>query len=382
MDALIASHKKEYDIKPEIIVSAPGIVNLLGEHTDYYNGCTIQTAIDSYVLLAMSARADNSLRFYSTDLEERKRTTISNLKYKKEDRWANYIKGVISQIQQSGSKLSGLDITLKGSIPQGIGLGSSAAIGVAAAAAIKNFFNLDLSDIQLVNCVSSSENMFLGLDSQITDPFTSYNGVKDQGIFLDLLSLDFSYVPLKFEGINLVVTNSNVPIVSTSDELRERKAGCEKFVSYLRKKRPGSSLRDYSINDLKHGIDLVSESVRRLCMHVVQENEMTISGKAALLKKDAVAFGKIMTRSHESLRDYYEVSCPEIDWLVKRACEIPGVLGSRMTGTGFGGCTVSLMKESALPEYQKRLDEYDHIFGFTPKYHIFKPSDGIRVIYP
>jgi len=382
MDALIASHKKEYETNPEIIVSAPGIINLLGEHTDYNEGYVIQAAIDRSVHIAVSKRSDNSIRFFSADLDERKRTTVTNIKYKREDRWANYIKGALFQIQQSGFKLTGLDISFMGDIPQNIGLGSSSAIGIATAVAVKNIFDFNLSDIQIIKNTVLSENMFIGLDTEITDPFISLVARKGECVFLDLRTLDYSFLPLEYEGVKMVITNSNVPRVSVEEEIRERKSECEKCVAYLRKKKQGTSLRDYTAQDLQHGIDFVPESIRRLCMHVVQENEMVVSAKNVLSRSDIAAFGKIMNRSHESLRDQYEVSCPEIDWLVKRALEIEGVLGSRMTGNGFGGCTVSLMSDDALKIYLDRLGEYDHIFGFTPEYYIFKPADGVNVIYP
>ncbi len=382
MYEIFSLHKLEYGTEPEVVVSTPGIVNLLGEHTDYYGGFVLQAALNRSIRVAMSKRKDSSLRFYSVDFDERKRTTITNLKYKREDRWSNYPKGVLLSFLQSGCSFKGIDITIKGDIPIGIGLGASAALEMAVAVGTNILFNLDFTDLQMMKIAASAESNFMSIDTTLSDQITSCMAREGQAMFFDQKLLKYSYVPFVFGEVKLLITNSNVPSVPVEAELAERKEKCLECMNYLRKKRKGSSLRDYTSIDIKTDLGFVSQTVRRLCLHVVEENQRVLAGKDALLSGDAGLFGELLNRSHESLRDNYEVSCPELDWLVKRACELHGVIGSRMTGSGFGGCTISLINEHEIEKYTKKLEEYEHIFGFDPKIMICEPSSGVKVIYP
>ncbi len=372
-------HKSEFGAEPEVVVSAPGTINLMGEHTDYNEGLVLQVGLNRSVSVAMSRRKDSSLRFYAADFNERKRTTIANLKYKREDRWANYPKGVLFELLQLGLSFRGVDVTIAGDVPQGIGLGSSAALEVATAVAMKSLFAYELTDMQIIQCSSRAETVFMGLESEITDQFVSCVAREGHAVFLDVRTLEYSLIPVDLGDVGIYVTNSNVPQVSTQADFRQRKEECKECVVYLSKKKPGTALRDYSVHDLKTSMGWVPESIRRVCMHVVQENQRVLDAKRALISGDAGKLGKLMSRSHESLRDYYEVSCPELDWLVKRAIEIDGVTGSRMTGPGFGGCTVSLIRESAFAKYKERLEEYERIFGFTAEAFACRPSNGVSV---
>ena len=384
MDTLIAAHFEEYGTKPEVITSAPGILNLMGEHTDYNEGCVIQTTINRSVEVAVSRRKDNSLRFYLADSNEKKRTTVPNLKYKREDRWANYPKGVLFELVNMGFPVKGIDVTISGNVVPGIGLGASAALSVAFTAAVRKLFGFELSDSQLIQAASYAEATFIGRNTEITDQFVSTIGQKGKAVFLDLRSLDFEYLPLQLKGANIVVVNSNVPGTEAvrEDELLERKEQCAECVEFLSRKRPGRSLRDYSMEDITGGMGLLPEQIRRICSHVIGETERSMEARAVIKAGKYDVFGRMMNRSHESLRDNYEVSCPELDWLVKRSQEMEGVFGARMTGGGFGGCTVALIESGVLDNYVKRLQEYEHIFGFEPDIFICEPSDGVRVLYP
>ena len=382
MSNLFSLHRAEYGVEPEVVVSAPGSVNLMGEHTDYNDGYVIQAAVVLHVEVALSLRKDNSLRFYAADLSERKRTTIANLKYKKEDRWANYPKGVLYEIAQLGYPLKGLDMTIRGNIPQGIGLAASAALCTASAEGVNRLLDLDMTQMQVIQSSSLSEKAFIGLDTEITNHFITYVAKKGSAVFLDNRSLAYEYIPLQLDKLKILITDSNVPKGSIEQELKERKEECSQCVEYLNKKRPGNSLRDYSIDDLQNSMGLIPENMRRLCLHVVEENQRVLEARDFLKKGNLPAYGKLLSRSHESLRDNYEVSCPEIDWLVKRAAEIDGVYGSRLTGSGFGGCTITLIREDALPEYRERLEEYEHIFGFDATTILCEPVDGVKVLFP
>ncbi|MDZ7792477.1 MAG: galactokinase [Spirochaetia bacterium] len=381
MDEIFSHHAAEYGEEPKVIAEAPGVVNLMGEHTDFHDGYVLQIGLHLSVKVAISKRNDTSLRFYSVDLNERKRTTIANLKYKREDRWANYLKGVLYEIMQLGSSFKGMNISIMGVIPKEVGLGSSAALGIAAALATREAFQLDLQDIQLVQLAYLSETAFIGKREKITDQLTTFYSREGSAVFIDLRSLDFQFVPFSFKDMIFVLTESGVKQTGIQEELEERYEICNDSVELLRERDQQKSLRDLTRQDLRAGMGLLPESSRRLCMHVVQENERVKEAKHLLKTGDGPAFGKLMHRSHESLRDNFEVSCPEVDWLVKRAMEVDGCYGSRLIGPGFGGCTLTLCHKDALPGYQKRLDEYEHIFGFHPVYYIISPQKGARIVY-
>jgi len=374
-------HKSEYGLEPEVISEAPGVINLLGEHTDFSDGYVLQVAINNSVKISISKRDDNSLRFFASDLGERKKTTIANLKYKKEDRWANYIKGVLYEIIQLGYSFKGLDITVLGDIPPGVGLGSSAAIGVASALALRTLFNFEITDIQLVQAAYLSESAFIGNTERLTDQFCSYYAEENSSVFLDVRTLEYANISFDLSEYKLVITNSNVPVVDSEEDIKERQDECQKCVGILNAKGSYSSLRDFDLSDLDQGMGKLSEASRRLCLHVVDENQRVLDGKKYLEQRDYLSFGRLLNRSHESLRDNFEVSCPELDWLVKRASEIDGCSGSRMAGPGFCGCTVSLMKEDAFAKYDIRLEEYDRIFGFQAEYFICEPAGKAKIIY-
>ena len=384
MDGIFARHKTEYSSNPQVIASAPGILNLMGEHTDYNEGCVIQTTINRRTTIAVSARKDNSLRFYLADSDEKKRTTIPNLKYKREDRWANYLKGVLFELVNMGFPVKGLDVTISGDVVPGIGLGASASLEVAFTAAVDRLFNFKLTDSQLIQAASYAEATFIGRNTEITDQFVSTIGRKDTTVYLDLRSLDFEYLPFDLDDKKIVIINSNVPGTEAvrEAELAERKQQCAECVEYLNKKKPGRSLRDYSVEDITGGLGLLPEQIRRICNHVIGETQRSIEACEVIKTRNFELFGRMLNRSHESLRDNYEVSCPELDWLVKRSQEMDGVLGSRMTGGGFGGCTVTLLESEVLDNYRERLQEYEHIFGFEPEIFICEPSDGVKIVFP
>jgi len=382
MNNLILQHKTEYGVEPDVIAQAPGSFNIMGANTDFCEGYVIQITIPQLVTVALSRRGDNSLRFFSTNLNERKRTTIANLKYKREDRWANYIKGVMYEFIQQGYSLSGLDVSISGNIPQGIGLGSSAAVGISTALALEKLYSFDLEKIQLVQSAFLSESAFIGKNGKLTDQFSSLFNIKGNALFLDVRSLNYATIPLNFGGYVFVITNSNIPVVPMEEELSEIITECRKAADRLKSGSGKVNLRDFSETDLKLSTEHLSESSRRLCLHIIEENNRVLEGKKIIEQGDPLSFGRLMNRSHESLRDNFEVSSPELDWLVKRASELDGCSGSRMIGPGFYGCTVSLMKNNVLDKYVERLEEYERIFGFHPDFFICKPPESAGIVYP
>jgi galactokinase len=381
MDDLIRRHSEEYDQEPEIIAAAPGRINLIGEHTDYNQGFVFPMAINSYIRVAVSRRKDQHLRFFSVDFQDRKRASINNLRFKKEDRWANYPKGIISVFLSRGYSLGGLNLTIQGDVPLGVGLSSSAALEVSTALAIQKQFRLELNSQKLATMAQEAENSFVGVHCGIMDQFISTLALPGHAMLLDTRSLEYRQVPLVTGRVKILVTNSNVPHALLDSEYNQRQAECELCVEILSSRKSGTALRDFTAADLRELMGLIPEATRKKCLHVVEENERVLEAEQALAKKDLVYFGKLMNRSHESLRDLYEVSCPELDWLVKRAWETEGVYGARMTGAGFGGCTVMLIEEDAIPDYQARIDGYERIFSFKAETFLCEPAKGAHILY-
>jgi galactokinase len=380
MDPVKQSHVEEYGKAPEIIASAPGRVNLMGEHTEYNDGFLLPMAIDFTVRVAVSRRKDSHLRFYSVDYKDRKRATLPTLRYRKEDRWANYPKGIIAQFMERGQPLGGMDITIHGDIPQGAGLSSSAALEVATALAIQDLYGIEIGREDLAKLAQKAENEFVGVKSGVVNQFISRLAKEGHAMLLDSRSLTYHHVPLSLKGVKILITNSKVPHGLADSEYARRREDCRTCVELLSARKPGTALRDYSPADVRDSMGLLPEATRKKCLHVVEENQRVIDAEEALRRKDLVGFGKLMNRSHESLRDLYEVSCPELDWLVKRASETEGVYGSRLTGAGFGGCTVTLIEEEAIPAYHEHILQYERIFGFKPEVYVCRPSAGARIV--
>jgi len=306
---------------------------------------------------------------------------LSNLRYKKEDRWANYLKGVISVLQTRGYITGGLSFSVSGNVPVGVGLSSSAALEVATAYAVQKLLKIDITGPELARLAQEAENSFVGVQCGIMDQFVSRMAKAGSAMFIDTRSMEYRHIPISLHSVKILITNSSVPRSLVDSEYNQRRGECEKCVGLLNTRKPGRSLRDYTAEDLRDSLGLIPETTRKRCLHVVEENERVRDAEASLRRNDIGSFGKLMNRSHESLRDQYEVSCPELDWLVKRAWETDGVYGSRMTGAGFGGCTVTLIEEKAIPKYEARLEVYERIFSFKPEVFLVHPADGAQIIF-
>jgi galactokinase len=383
-------HRTEYEIdadRPEavVIAEAPGRIHYLGEHGEPGAGLFLSSAIDRHIRVSVSMRKDNSLRFFAADLGERKRTTLINLKYKREDRWSNYIKVAIQVFADLNYPVRGLNFTLVGDIPQQVGLAASSAIEVASAVALKSFFQASIqasiSDKELLNRLLAADAAFFGKSVGPVDYLIAFHAKKDSFLLVDEANMTVKRIKSPLSKYKIVVMDSRVPRqVVVEEELKQRRQDIKKGLEFLSQKKPGSSFRDYAAPDLVESMGDLSEEVRRRSMHVVQEIHRIYEAEDALKRQDFPLLAKVLLHSHESLRDLYEVSCPEIDWLVKRAQEIEGVIGSRMTGQGFGGCTYTIIPEAAMGEYRRRLEDYERIFGFHPPTYEIRPATGAKVI--
>jgi galactokinase len=378
-------HRREYEIdadrsEPVVFAEAPGRVHYLGEHGEPKAGLYLSSAIDRYVRVAVSIRKDNSLRFFAADLGERKRTTLINLKYKREDRWANYIKVAIHVFAELGFPVKGLNFTLSGNIPQQVGLASSSAIEVAAAVALRGFFQANVSDRDLIGRLAASQALFFGKNTDPVDYLIAFSAKKDQFLLVDETTLEVKKIKSPLGRYKILIMDSRVPRMGVEDELKQRRQDIKKGLDLLSQKREGASFRDYAAADLVESMGNLPEEIRRRSLHIVQEIRRAVDAEECLRLPDLPGLSRIIFHSHESLRDLYEVSCPEIDWLVKRAQELDGVLGSRMTGQGFGGCTYTIIREDAIEEYKRRLEDYERIFGFHPVIYEVRPATGTRLV--
>lgn len=364
-------------------VRAPGRVNLLGEHTDYNQGFVFPMAIDAGIQIAGELNGTGRVNLYSLNYAAKESFLLEEITPSKSNTWVNYIKGVVWQFQKLGLQPQGADLVIQGNVPQGAGLSSSAALEVAAALLLDALHGWGLGAVDLVKLAQKAENEFVGVACGIMDQFASMLGQKDHALFLDCRSLEYEAVPLPLEkqGYAVAVVNSGVRRGLAGSEYNTRRQQCEEAVQRLQNELPGvESLRDVSLVDLSL-VNQLPDPLARRARHVVMENARVQQGVTALKAGELEEFGRLLTASHKSLRDDYEVSCTELDLLVELALEVPGVLGSRMTGAGFGGCTIALVPQTSLPAFEKTVsEEYQRHTGIQPEIFVFRPAPGARII--
>lgn len=360
---------------------APGRVNMIGEHTDYNGGHVFPCALTIGTYAAVRKRADRKLNFYSMNFEDLGiiETSIDDLTPSEAAGWTNYPKGVMWAFAERGMKMDcGLDVVLYGNIPNGSGLSSSASLEVLTGYYLRDLFGFDVTNIDLAKIGQYSENNFNGMNCGIMDQFASAMGKKDHAIFLDTADLSYEYAPLVLEGAKIVVTNSNVKHSLVNSEYNVRRSECEKALEELQTVVKINGLGDLSEEEFEANKSVIQDEVRvKRAKHAVYENQRTIRAVAALKSNDLKLFGELMNASHVSLRDDYQVSCEEIDVLVEEAWKIDGVIGSRITGGGFGGCTVSIVKDEAVDTFKEKVGAaYKERVGKTADFYVVEIGDG------
>ncbi|MCI8772490.1 MAG: galactokinase [Lachnospiraceae bacterium] len=369
------------DIKDVNVYFAPGRVNMIGEHTDYNGGHVFPCALTIGTYVAARKREDDKLRFYSMNFDRLGviESSIVDLKPEKEAEWTNYPKGVMWAFEKRGFKMPcGLDIVLNGNIPNGSGLSSSASLEVVTGYMLRDLFGFDVTNVDLALIGQYSENNFNGMNCGIMDQFASAMGKKDNAIFLDTADLSYEYAPLVLKGAKIVVTNSKVKHSLVDSEYNVRRSECEKALEELQTVVDIKGLGDLSEEQFEQYKSAIGDDVRvRRAKHAVYENRRTIRAVEALKNNDLKLFGELMNASHVSLRDDYQVSCDEIDVLVEEAWKVPGVIGSRITGGGFGGCTVSIVKDEAVAEFQEKVGAaYRERVGKDADFYVVEIGDG------
>lgn len=360
---------------------APGRVNLIGEHTDYNGGHVFPCALTIGTYAAVRKRADRKLNFYSMNFEELGviESSLDDLMPSDQAGWTNYPKGVMWAFAGKGMVMDcGLDIVLNGNIPNGSGLSSSASLEVLTGYLLKDLYGFDVTNIDLAKIGQYSENNFNGMNCGIMDQFASAMGKKDNAIFLDTADLSYEYAPLALNGAKIVVTNSNVKHSLVNSAYNERRSECEKALEELQTVVDIKGLGDLTEEQYEANKSAIKDEVRvRRAKHAVYENQRTIRAVEALKNNDLKLFGELMNASHVSLRDDYEVSCEEIDVLVEEAWKIDGVIGSRITGGGFGGCTVSIVRDEAVDVFKEKVGAaYQERVGKTADFYVVEIGDG------
>ena len=362
---------------------SPGRVNLIGEHTDYNGGHVFPCAISLGTYALVAPRTDGISRLYSMNVPEQGVVQFPMHGAVKSDAygWANYPIGVVRVMEDAGHRAAhGFDIVLYGTLPNGAGLSSSASIEVLMAVILNDELNLGIDMVELVKFSQKAENEFVGMNCGIMDQFAVGMGKKDCAILLDCNTLSYRYSKLALDGCSIVITNTNKTHSLVTSAYNERRAQCESALKALQKEKPIQALGELTNAEFDAIASAIPDPVeRRRARHAVYENNRTLEAVKALEANDVKRFGELMNASHVSLRDDYEVTGPELDTLAELAWQQDGVLGSRMTGGGFAGCTVSIVRDAAIPAFEKNVgDAYTAKIGYAPSFYVANIADGAR----
>jgi galactokinase len=364
-----------------LLVRSPGRVNIIGEHTDYNEGFVLPAAIDKAIYIAIGKREDQVISLYAQDYQQSHEINLSNI-VPTDKHWPNYILGIVDQLQKKNYPISGFNLVIDGDVPLGAGLSSSAAVECATVYALNDLFGLGIEKIEMVKMAQLAEQTFAKVMVGIMDQFASMFGKKGHAIKLDCRSLEYEYVPLVLKGIKILLLNTNVKHSLASSEYNTRRAQCEEGVALVKEKHPEiNSLRDVTMEMLHTLVAPKDEIIFKRCKYVVEENIRLLEGCEDLKKGHIDALGKKMFLTHEGLSKEYEVSCRELDFLVDHVKNNPAVLGARMMGGGFGGCTINLVKEEAIDELVNKISkDYQQAMNLELSAYIAGIEDGSSVM--
>ncbi|SEG32244.1 galactokinase [Butyrivibrio sp. Su6] len=385
--AVLENFEKAYGKKENVkAYFAPGRVNLIGEHTDYNGGHVFPCALTIGTYAAAAKRDDRMIQLFS--LNQDKVGVVSfclddTIAPSESAGWTNYPMGVVWAFEKRGMKLdTGFDMVIYGNIPNGSGLSSSASLEVLTGFVLRDLYGFEVTNQELALIGQYSENNFNGCNCGIMDQFAVAMGQENSAIFLDTADLSFEYAPIKLEGAKIIVTNTNKKHKLTDSQYNARRSMCEEALSILQKKLDIKGLGDLSIEEFEANKALLTDpDMQKKAKHAVYENQRTIEAVKALKDGDLEHFGKLMRQSHESLRDDYDVTGIELDTLAEEAWKVPGVIGSRMTGGGFGGCTVSIVKDEAIDNFKKTVGEnYKNKIGYEATFYTVEIGGGPEVI--
>lgn len=383
-EEVLAKFKELFGDEGEIgVYFAPGRVNMIGEHTDYNGGHVFPCALTIGTYGVARKREDKKLRFYSMNFEELGvfESSVEELKPEKEADWTNYPKGVMWAFGEKGMKVEqGMDLVLFGNIPNGSGLSSSASVEVLTGFILRDMFGFEVTNQDLALIGQYSENKFNGVNCGIMDQFAIAMGKADHAIFLDTATLKFEYAPIKLENAKIVISCSNKKRGLGDSKYNERRSECERALAQMQEVLSIHTLGDLTEEQFEQNKGAIKDAVcQKRAKHAVYENQRTVKAVEALQKNDVKLFGELMNASHVSLRDDYEVTGIELDTLVEEAWKIDGVIGSRMTGAGFGGCTVSIVKNEAVDNFIEKVGSaYKEKIGYAADFYVVEIGDGPR----
>ncbi|MEZ5426894.1 MAG: galactokinase [Pyrinomonadaceae bacterium] len=361
---------------------APGRVNLIGEHTDYNDGFVLPIALNFAAVVAAASRSDDIIEAYSLNFDELKILDLNKKSLKEKGEWINYVEGIARVLREKGCPIGGASLLIGSNVPVGAGLSSSAALEISVGLALLRIDDCEFDSLHLALAGQAAEHQYVGTKSGIMDQFVSVFGREGHALLIDCRSLEAKAIPLDLKDTEIVVCNSGLKHALASSEYNTRRAECERGVGILKSFLPEiSALRDVDSEELVFYKESLPETVFRRCRHIISENQRTLEAAEAFQKGDLDRVGKLMSQSHASLRDDFEVSCPELDLLVSLAENFGGAYGARMTGGGFGGCTISLIRREMREEFDEYLgSSYEQETGIRAEIFHVEPSDGATEI--
>ena len=375
-------HESEFDEKPQIVVHVPGVHTLIGEFSDYCKGFSLCGTSSQYLEIAVSVRPDQSVRLISGQSYDRKRFNIQNLKFRREDRWGNYAKGVMAQFVNKGFSISGANVSIAGTLLKNEGQVLSSAMCMGCAMAFNELFNANLSIEQLAGIAYISLATFCAEVSRYVLFFAMTQAREGWLMLFNIQHHTWEYIafPPFDTAVVALIVESRISPYALKEELSIKRRDSKLAFEKLRILFPSGLLRDISDQDIKDLSVPLTEHEKRTCMYVLSESRMAREGARLLAQKDMVMYGKVLNKVQSGLRDTFEVTCPEIDWLTKRAMETQGCLGASMITSGSSGTVMVLLPRDAIASYTIRMEEYEHIFGFRPKWSVFQPQGSAKIL--
>ncbi len=385
MENIQKHHKKEYEESPLVIVEVPGVCTLLGSYSDACKGWSIMGTDADTLFVGISQRDDQLVRLANATLNDRKRFSLSNIKFRKEDRWGNYIKGVIGILANEGVEFSGMNVTVEGPLLLSDNQMVSSAIALGVCMALNSLMNLEMSISSMIRVIYQANTTFNSELCNISDLLTMLNGKRGKVLFFDLHHLTFQELDFPFteqsEEYVAIIVDSKISPNAMREEIASKRKAIEIAFTKLKELKPRGFIRDFPEGDLSTRVVPLDEEARHICEYILMESRLTFDAASMLNAKDAILFGKTMVRIQAGLRDLLEVSCPEVDWLTKRSSETSGSIGAVLVSNGFSGNVMVLLSKQALPSYIGRLEEYEHIFGFHPRWYIYEGGGSAKVVF-